>query len=257
MGAAKDTKVVRGVEVRNDPAREPCFEIVHLHHDVPDSGAITEEARRQRAHRDYNQEVQTLEIAALCLVDFPDAPWELRMELARQCWDEARHAELAHLHLKEMGGWKGMYPIANLDWSVVAMLDSLAARLAVQHRTFEAGSIDMEIAAVPMLRDIGQDAAAEVMDAVEADEIQHVRFANEWLRRLTDAQPRAVLQIAAAMAWLRKVVDATGLDTLKDIATSDEMRQMAGFTAAEVTEVARLHRAAIEPATTPGGPPDE
>ena len=63
-----------------------------------------EEARRQRAHRDYNQEVQTLEIAALCLVDFPDAPWELRMEFARQCWDEARHAEL-DVPPPEGAGW--------------------------------------------------------------------------------------------------------------------------------------------------------
>ena len=104
MGAARkiDTKIVRGVEVRNDPAREPCFTVVHLHHDVPDSGAIGEEARRQRIHRDYNQEVQTLEIAAICLVDFPDAPWELRMEFARQCWDEARHAEVMYRRLKAL-----------------------------------------------------------------------------------------------------------------------------------------------------------
>ena len=61
----------------------------------------------------------TLEIAALCLVDFPNAPWELRMELARQCWDEARHVQLYYRRLKELGGWKGMYPIANLDWSMV------------------------------------------------------------------------------------------------------------------------------------------
>jgi len=212
MRVAVGTKVVRGIEVRNDPAREPCFTIVHLHHDVPDTGNETVEARRMRAHREYNQEVQTLEIAALCLVDFPDAPWGLRMELARQCWDEARHAELSYQHLKELGGWKGMYPIANLDWSVVAMLDSLPARLAVQHRTFEAGSLDVETAAVPMLRDMGHDAHAEMTDAIEADEIQHVRFANEWLKRLTDTEPRAVLQVAAAMAWLRKLVDATGDD---------------------------------------------
>ena len=252
-----DTKVVRGVEVRNDPAREPCFTIVHLHHDVPDSGAISEEARRQRAHRDYNQEVQTLEIAALCLVDFPDAPWELRMELARQCWDEARHAEVAYLRLKELGGWKGMYPIANLDWSVVAMLDSLPARLAVQNRTFEAGSLDMGVVGVSMLRDMGRDREAEIADAVEADEIQHVRFANEWLKRLTHEQPRAVLEIAAAMAWLRKVVWATELDALKDIPTSDHTRQLAGFTEAEVTEVARLQQAAIGLSTAPGSPRDE
>src|SRR5262252_7788975 len=133
MGAtvARETKVVRGMELRNDPAREKCFQIVHLHQDVPDSGALTEEARRQRLHREYNQEVQTIEIAALCLVDFPDAPWELRLELARQCWDEARHATLLYKRLRAYGGWKGEYPIANLDWSVVTMIDSLAGRLAV------------------------------------------------------------------------------------------------------------------------------
>jgi len=252
-----DTKVVCGVEVRNDPAREPCFTIVHLHHDVPDSGAIGEEAHRQRAHRNYNQEVQTLEIAALCLVDFPDAPWELRMEFARQCWDEARHAELEYRYLKSLGGWKGMYPIANLDWSTVGMLDSLAARLAVQNRTFEAGSLDLGDLAVPMFREQGIDAQAEVMDAVEADEIQHVRFANEWLRRLTDERPRAVLEIAAAMAWLRKVVAATELDDLKDIATSEHTRQLAGFSTGEVAEVVRLYQSAIGQSTQPGSQRDE
>jgi uncharacterized ferritin-like protein (DUF455 family) len=258
MQPAKDTKVVRGVEVRNDPAREPCFTIAHVHHDVPDSGNVTLEARQQRAHRDYNQEVQTLEVAALCLSDYPDAPWELRMELARQCWDEARHAELYYRRLKELGGWKGMYPIANLDWSVVAMLDSLVARLAVQHRTFEAGSLDIEMEAVPMLRDMGYGDAAEVVDAIEADEIQHVRFANEWLKRLTDAQPRAVLEVATAMAWLRKVVDATGGDALKDISTSDETRQMAGFSSGEISEVVRMERATLgPPPSAPSGRGDE
>jgi uncharacterized ferritin-like protein (DUF455 family) len=253
MRAAGDTKIVRGVELRRDPAREPCFTIVHLHHDVPDSGNVTVEARRQRAHREYNQEVQTLEIAAACLVDFPAAPWELRMELARQCWDEARHAELSHRRLKELGGWKGMYPIANLDWSVVAMLDSLPARLAVQHRTFEAGSLDVETAAVPMLQEMGEHAVAEVVDAIEADEIQHVRFGNEWLRRLTQAQPRAVLDVAAAMAWLKRVVEATGDDPLKDISTSGSTRELAGFSQAEVTQVTRLEREVLgSPPPTPG-----
>src|SRR5215471_18032023 len=110
----RETKVVRGIELRSDPAREACFQVVHLHQDVPDAGGMSEEARRMRLHREYNQEVQTIEIAALCLVDFPDAPWELRMELARQCWDEARHAALIHKRLKASGGRKGQYPIANL-----------------------------------------------------------------------------------------------------------------------------------------------
>jgi uncharacterized ferritin-like protein (DUF455 family) len=236
-----DTKVVRGIVLRRDPAREPCFEIVHLHDEIPDIGGLGPEHRRQRVHREYNQEVQNLEVTALCLVDFPDAPWELRFELARQCWDESRHAALYYRRLKEMGGWKGMFVIANLDWSVVAMLDSLAARLAVQHRTFEAGSLDSQHQAIPQWREMGDNATADIMEAVEADEIPHVSFANDWLKRLADAEPRTVLQIAAAITWLRQVA-ATGGETLHPIPTSAESRELAGFSKAEIAEVALLER---------------
>lgn len=237
---AKETIIVRGVALRRDPAREPCFEIVHLHSELPKADGLDPESRRKKMHREYNQEVQTLEIAALCLADFPEAPWELRCELARQCWDEARHATLYYRRLQELGGRKGQYPIANLDWSVVAMLDSLAARLAVQHRTFEAGSLDLEAQGIPMYREAGDVATADIIEAIETDEIQHVRFANEWLKRLTDADPRAVLQVASAINWLRGVVVATGGNPLKSVATNVASRELAGFSTADVAEVTRL-----------------
>jgi len=245
-----DTKIVRGLPVRSDPARESCFEIVHLHEDVPDIGGMGPEHRRQRLHREYNQEVQALEIAALCLVDFPDAPWELRLELARQCWDEARHAALVYRRLVASGGQKGQYPIANLDWSVVGMLDSLPARLAIQHRTFEAGSLDIERVAIGLYREVGDEATADVLEVIEADEIGHVRFANEWLKRLTDAEPRAVLKVAAAVAWLKKVVEATGGEGLHDIPTEREARRLAGFSQEEIAEVVRLEQAADRQSVT-------
>lgn len=244
-----ETITVRGVALRRDPAREPCFEIVHLHSEVPHSAGLGLEARRERMHRDYNQEVQTLEIAALCLSDFPDAPWELRMEFAHQCSDEARHAALYYRRLTELGGRKGEYPIANLDWSVVATIDSLAGRLAVQHRTFEAGALDLGNQGIPMFRDAGDDPTADMIEAIETDEIQHVRFANVWLKRLTEADPRSVLEIASAMNWLRMVVVATGGDALKPVATDVDSRQLAGFSSAEIAEVARLERQ-VTPSTS-------
>jgi|SRR5262245_4550323 len=247
----RETKMVRGVEVRRDPAREACFEVVDLHQEVPDSGGQTEEARRQRLHREYNQEVQTIEIAALCLVDFPNAPWELRMELARQCWDEARHAALCFRRLQKLGGWKGMYPIANLDWSVVGMLDSLAARLAVQNRTFEGGSLDTEKFEISMHLERGDRAEAELVEAVGADEIHHVRFANQWLKKMVDATPRSALEVARAMTWLGQVVRATGGDELHEIPTNVHDRELAGFSATEISEVTRLAESAVRP--TGGG----
>src|SRR4051812_43347684 len=124
---AEDTKVVYGVTLRRDPAREPSYQILHLHRDLEALDLDVETRKRERIYRDRNSEVQTLEIAAQCLVDFPEAPWDLRLELARQCWDEARHAALLDRPLRAAGSWKGEFPIANLDWSVVCMLDSLPA----------------------------------------------------------------------------------------------------------------------------------
>jgi uncharacterized ferritin-like protein (DUF455 family) len=236
------TKRVRGLEVRDDPARERCFEIVHLHEDVPDIGGMGIEHRRQRLHREYNQEVQAIEVAAICIADFPDAPWELRLELARQCWDEARHAALILRRLEASGGHKGQYPIANLNWSLVGMIDSLVGRLAIQHRTFEAGSLDIEAIAVPMFREAGDDDTADIMEAIEADEIHHVRFGNEWVKRFTDADPRAVLQIAKAVAWLKRVVAATGGEALHEIPTERDARELAGFSDAEIGEVERIEQ---------------
>jgi uncharacterized ferritin-like protein (DUF455 family) len=236
------TKRVRGLDVRDDPARESCFEIVHLHEDVPDIGGMGVEHRRQRLHREYNQEVQAIEVAAICITDFPDAPWELRLELARQCWDEARHAKLYLRRLQANGGHKGQYPIANLNWSLVGMIDSLVGRLAIQHRTFEAGSLDIEAVAVPLFREAGDDETADIMEAIEADEIPHVRFGNEWVNRFTDADPRSVLQIAKAVAWLKRVVAATGGEGLHEIPTERGARELAGFSDAEIGEVEKMEQ---------------
>ncbi len=252
-----ETKVVNGIPVRQDPAREDCFQIVHLHADIADT-PVGSVVSCEKVHAEFNQEVQTIEVAALCLVDFPDAPWDLRLQLARQCWDESRHAALFYRRLKELGGWKGQFQIVNLDWSVVAMIDTLAGRLAVQHRTFEAGSLDLQTKGIAVWHELGDHTTADLLEAVEADEIPHVSFANYWLKRLSDEQPRTVLQIAAAMTWLRKVVMATGGETMHAIPTDGETRKAAGFSADEVAVVARLEQELVgSGAHAPDGERDE
>src|SRR5206468_9597774 len=101
---------VRGVRLRADPGREPCFHVVHLYSELWRSNDMSPQSQREKLHREYNTEVQGMEIAAQSLVDFPDAPWDLRMEIARQCWDESRHARLYQRRLAEKGGFKGEFP---------------------------------------------------------------------------------------------------------------------------------------------------
>ncbi|MFN0160557.1 MAG: DUF455 family protein [Burkholderiales bacterium] len=203
-----ETKTVRGVRLRRDPAREACFSVVQLHKDLLEQADNSPTALRERLHRHMNTELQTLEIASQSLADFDQAPWELRMELARQAWDEARHVAMLLRRLREVGGRKGEFPIMNFDWSVSTMASTLPARLALQNRTLEGGEMDLLRQLMVLWRELGDVETAAMMEAILADEIQHVRFANRWLRRMGEENPRCLLDVINAMRFLRTVTDA-------------------------------------------------
>jgi len=254
---ASETMDVRGVTLRRDPAREACFVIAHHETEVrSERNYDSVGAVRSMLHREYNNETQNAEIAAQTLVDFPDAPWELRMQLARQVWDETRHARMFLRRVIAMGGKKGESPIKNGDWAIVCMIDTLPGRLLVQHRLFEGGVMDSFRQVGKGFRDNGDDETADMLDTILADEIQHVRFANHWLREFAK-QPRAVMQMANALTFVSNVFKAltpkpgeTSIDGV-DLAAVDhaiqiniEDRQRAGFTEAELADL--IHRDATE-----------
>src|SRR5579859_1453374 len=94
-------KNIRSVELCADPVREACFTVAQTDEEMMEmTDSMSDEARRERLHRHMNNETGALEIAAQCLVDFPETDWDLRMQLARQCSDEARHISSLHRRLK-------------------------------------------------------------------------------------------------------------------------------------------------------------
>jgi uncharacterized ferritin-like protein (DUF455 family) len=247
------TKMVRGVSLRRDPAREACFVVVDTDAEMQDWPGMSDQSRREKLHRHMNNETGALEIAAQCLVDFPDAPWPLRMQLARQASDESRHVLLLSRRLHEIGGRKGEFPVANFEWGVTGMIADLPGRLAVQNRTFEAGLIDLLGALKEKWRAAGDEATADMLEGILADEIAHVRFANRWIRRLTEENPRVLLQVARAVRFLRDVngrlsasvgdTNAAGVvvteERLLPPAVNVDGRLEAEFTEEEVHEVLR------------------
>ena len=248
-----ETKVVRGVTLRKDPAREDCFKVAQSHTEMHDYADMSPMAMRERLHRHMHNEMQNSEISAQSLVDFPDAPWELRMQLARQCWDETRHTLLCYRRLQEIGGRKGEFPVMNYEWGVVCMVNSLPGRLALQNRTFEAGEMDLFRELIGKWRSVGDEATAHALDGMLADEVQHVRFGNQWLKRLAREDPRTLMDVAKAVDFLARVtkalaprpgdVNALGVDLTSfvyvDAFANIEDRRSAEFTEEEVAEILR------------------
>jgi len=191
-----------GIRMREEPARDGCFKVVRRETEMHEHEGFGDEARREMVHRHMSNEITSLDIAAQCLVDFPDAPWKLRMELARQCWDESRHIRALERRLREMGGFKGEFPISAFEWSITCAIDNLPGRLATQNRTFEAGAMDVVAGLIASIRDAGDSATADVLDGILADEVQHVRFANRWIKKLASEDRRVLIKVAQAIRFL-------------------------------------------------------
>src|SRR5512137_1976321 len=68
-----------GVTLRASPAREACIRVVTDQADMAKLVDGSPEHRREMLHGDVNEEIQSLEIAAQCLADFPEAPWDVRL----------------------------------------------------------------------------------------------------------------------------------------------------------------------------------
>lgn len=195
-----------------------------------------------------NEEINGLECSARCLSDFPDAPWELRMCLARQCADETRHGLMFRRELERQGGSVGQFPVLNFQYRIISNAETLVGRLTIQNRTFEAGGIDAVAWVAGQMRDRGDAAMADFFESQLADEIMHVRFANEWIRNAIREDKRNLLRIGAAMTAAAKGFEQVmGREATEGVSypTDKYARLEAGFTDAEVELAAKLANRAL------------
>lgn len=197
-------------------------------------------------HRQMNEEVDSLECCARNLSDFPQEDWESRLGLARQCADEARHAFMFRRVFESRGGRVGKFPVLNFQYRIVTHIGSLAGRMAVQNRSFEAGGLDAIRFGIDLAKQRGDDELVELYQSQHADEIAHVRFANDWIRAATLRDPRAVLQIGAALnAASKAFAEVIGAEGTEGVSYPADVagRQEAGFTEREVRMAIELQAA--------------
>jgi uncharacterized ferritin-like protein (DUF455 family) len=106
---------------------------------------------------------------------------------------------------------------------------------------------------VAMWMQSGDPVTAGLMDALLGDEVQHVRYANRWLKRMAQENPRTLMQVAAGIRLLQKVtaalapeageVNAVGVNltefTHVEVLTNVDDRRLAEFTDKEIAELLR------------------
>jgi uncharacterized ferritin-like protein (DUF455 family) len=192
-------------------------------------------------HRQMAEEIESLEIAARNLVDFPDAPWELRMEIARQAWDEARHVVAFRRLFEQRGGRVGQFPILDFQYRIITRLQSLAGRLTVANRSFEASGIDAIVDGIASATKSGDAEFIALFEQQLADEVQHVRYANDWVPRLVqDGGARAVFDLARSVANADAAFQIVAGEAKITYPVAEDVRREAGFADDEIETAKRF-----------------
>jgi uncharacterized ferritin-like protein (DUF455 family) len=179
-----------------------------------------------------------MEGAGRTVYDFPDAPWEFTMDMARQVWDESRHLEIYLRLLEHLDGYPGEYPETTILWRCACAADA-AARVAGVNRGLEGLACDVFNQLVHIARKMGDPIIERAVDFVLADEITHVRMGSKGLPKLTEGDPERRRRAIEVQENIDERFNLGGVrqdgdheEVLISIAT--EARQLGGFTDDEI-----------------------
>ncbi len=112
--------------------------------------------------------------------EHPEMPWDFHVDMARQTWDEMRHAKLHSLLMpKELDCRWGDYPVGFSYFRSVYAHD-LLGRLALFNSTSEQKAMWRHSHRRKVLVDQGQGQIAQVFDYLLADEVPHVHNGTRW-----------------------------------------------------------------------------
>ena len=202
-------------------------------------------------HGIFVGEIQALEGAGRTCFDFEtgeardQAPFGLKLDMARQCWDEARHVEISCKLSEHMGSEIGEFAEGTTLYEAACNNDPVF-RLCGVNRALEGLAIDV----FKTMRDFGTALTDPVLafceDWMLADEVTHVKMGSTWLREITkndaDRQKQA-LEFQRTVDGLFNFRGARGETREASIQLARKFRQMAGFDTAEIDEIAAMAEA--------------
>ena len=164
-----------GLELSRRAGAQPAFPALH-------------ELDQDRAHGRAllafaNHELMAIELMALVLLRFPEAPPEFRRGLAAIIQEEQTHFELYRDRAGECGVELGEYPLNAFFWNCLSTVQSTIDATAAVSLTLEQANLDYASFYAAAFRKIGADETAAILDRVLEDEIGHLAHGVHWFRK--------------------------------------------------------------------------
>jgi uncharacterized ferritin-like protein (DUF455 family) len=217
------------------------------------------DAARALMHGIFVGEIQALEGAGRTCHDFETSsgngsasepnsvPFALKMDMARQAWDEARHVEISVRLSDWMGTEIGQFAENTVLFEAACSTDPVL-RLAGVNRALEGLAIDV-FTTMKEFGDLAGDPYLEFCeDWMLADEVTHVKMGSDWLRKVTENDPERRKKALEFQSVVDKLFSYGGTRSDSEespIGLARRFRELAGFTDTEVEEIADVSLAAL------------
>ncbi len=185
---------------------------------------------KTQLHGIFVGEMQALEAAGRTVWDFPETPWEFKMNMARQCWDEGRHVQIFEKLIEHVGGEVGEFPESTFLFET-SCHDDPVLRVTGVNRCLEGLACDVFRSLIEYGKASGDLKMEQAVDFVLADELTHVRFGSEWCREFTRDDPER----AQRAKDFQRETDSAFSFPGRQIAREDRIE--AGFTKEELDEL--------------------
>ena len=195
----------------------PLTELAH-----PDKRAVC-------LHRFAGHELLAVEIMAYALLAFPEAPKHFRRGIASTLREEQEHVRLYLHELKRFNTTLEDMPLFRHFWAYTPFLRTPEEYLSVMSLTFEMANLDYAPLYGATFSRHGDDESAKLMEQILHDEIIHVSFGWNWLKKL---KPTGVTEWDA---WMQSLPEKLSPKRAMGTEFQEENRRRAGISDAWLT----------------------
>jgi uncharacterized ferritin-like protein (DUF455 family) len=244
----RDARTTIDVDAVKAKSRASSNRLTPDRHDASDGA-------RSLMHGIMVGEIQALEGAGRTAHDFAAGdgsgdtiPFELKLDMARQAWDEARHVEMSVKLSDWMGTELGQFAENTVLFEAACSNDPVL-RLAGVNRALEGLAIDV----FTQMKEFGNLAGDPYLEFCEdwmlADEVTHVKMGSDWLRKVTENDPdrrKKALEFQQVVDKLFSFGGARGETDESPIGLARRFRELAGFSDDEVDTISMMDQEALD-----------
>ena len=185
---------------------------------------IDERERAVLLHFFGNHELLAVELMALALLKFPEAPRSFRQGVLRTLQEEQDHTQWYRQRMAECGLTFGDLSVSRMIWDHIAPMESPLDYVSRLSLTFEQSNLDYAKHYAGVLGQVGDAASAKILERIYRDEIAHVGYGLKWLRRWKEESESDWEAFRRSLRFPLSPIRAKGL-----VPFNEEGRRLAGL----------------------------